>query len=54
MANKLDEIGFKSSPAYPDVWLRTANKPGGEEYYEYSLIYVDKILAVSIDPTEIN
>ena len=35
------------------MWLRTAIKPGDEEYYEYVLMYVDDILAISIDPTEI-
>ena len=53
MENKLDEVVFKSSPADPDVWLRTAIKPDGEEYYEYVLMCVDEILAISIDPTEI-
>ena len=31
MANKLDEIGLKSSPADPDMWLRPAIKRDGEE-----------------------
>ena len=53
MANKLDEIGFKSSPADPNVWLRPEIKPDSEEYYEYVLMYLDDILAISIDPTEI-
>ena len=53
MAKKLDEIGFKSSLSDPDVWLRPAIKPDGEEYYEYALMYVDYILEISIDPTEI-
>ena len=53
MAKRLDEIGFKSIPADPEVWLRPAIKPDGEEYYEYVLMYVDDILAISIDPTEI-
>ena len=30
-----------------------AIKPDGDEYYEYVLMYVDDILAISIDPTEI-
>ena len=33
--------------------LRPAIKPNSEEFYEYVLMYVDKILAISIDPTEI-
>ena len=50
MTKKLDEIGFNSSPADPDVWMRPAVKPDGEKYYEYVLMYVDDILAISMDP----
>ena len=53
MAKRLDEIGFKSSHADPDVWLRPAVKPDGEEYYEYILMYVDDILAISIKAKEV-
>ena len=35
------------------MWLRPAIKLEGDEYYEYVLMYVDDILAISIDPTEI-
>jgi hypothetical protein len=49
-AEKLDSLGFKSSEADPDVWLRPAVKADGEEYYEYILMYVDDILCVSVDP----
>lgn len=42
-------MGFKSSNADPDVWLRPAVKADGEEYYEYFLSYVDDILAVGVD-----
>ena len=52
MAKKLYEIGFKSSPADPNVWLRPAIKSDGEEYYEYVLLYVGDILAISMNPTE--
>jgi hypothetical protein len=31
------------------VWLRAATKGDGEKYYEYVLIYVDDILAISCD-----
>ena len=51
MAKKLDDIGFKSSPEDPDVWLRPGVKDNGEEYYEYVVLYVDDILAASVDPT---
>jgi hypothetical protein len=50
MAEKLSELGFQSSLADPDVWLRAATKGDGERYYEYVLMYVDDILAISCDP----
>ena len=50
LAQRLDEIGFKSSISDPDVWLRPATKPDGEQYYEYMLVYVDDILCISHDP----
>jgi hypothetical protein len=50
LAEKLDSIGFKSSIADPDVWMRPATKPTGEEYYEYMLCYVDDILCISYEP----
>ena len=49
LAQRLDEIGFKSSIADPDVWLRPATKPDGENYYEYILVYVDDVLCISHD-----
>jgi hypothetical protein len=53
MAKRLDELGFKSSVADPDVWLRPAVKENGDEYYEYILIYVDDVLAISKDPRKV-
>ena len=50
MAEKLDEIGFRSSTTDADVWLRPASKSDGEEYYEYILTYVDDILCMSCNP----
>jgi hypothetical protein len=47
MAEKLSDMGFQSSMADPDVWLRAAAKGDGERYYEYVLMYVDDILAIS-------
>ena len=44
---------FQSSMADPDVWLRAATKMDGESYYEYVLMYVDDILAISCDPRSI-
>jgi hypothetical protein len=49
MAEKLVSMGFQSSMADPDVWLRAATKLDGEKYYEYIMMYVDDILALSCD-----
>ena len=53
MAEKLASMGFLSSLADPDVWLRAATKADGESYYEYVLMYVDDILSVSCDARSI-
>jgi hypothetical protein len=53
MAEKLSSMGFLSSMADPDVWLRAASKPDGESYYEFVLMYVDDILSISCKPRDI-
>ena len=52
LAEKLDDMGFKSTIADPDVWRRPAVKPDGEAYFEYILVYVDNILCISHSPRE--
>ncbi len=47
LAEAIDQMGFQSSMADPDVWMRPAVKPDGEQYYEYIICYVDDVLAVS-------
>ncbi len=47
MAKKLASMNFQSSLADPDVWMRAAAKGDGEKYYEYVMMYVDDILAIS-------
>ena len=49
LAETFDRMGFTSSVADPDVWLRPAIKPDGEQYYEYIICYVDDVLGVSVD-----
>jgi hypothetical protein len=49
-ANTLRTLGFVSCLADPDVWYRAAKKPCGMEYYEYILVYVDDVLALSHEP----
>jgi hypothetical protein len=40
LANTLRIMGFVSSKADPDVWMRSSVKPDGVKYYEYVLCYV--------------
>jgi hypothetical protein len=40
-------LDFISCPADPDVWMRTALRSDGSEYYEYILPYTDDALVVS-------
>jgi len=49
-AQKLIEMGYRSTKADPDVWIHSAVKPNGEKYYEMLLVYVDDILCVSHEP----
>jgi len=44
---------FASSLADPDVWFCAAVKADGFQYYDYVLIYVDDILALSHHPQQI-
>jgi hypothetical protein len=50
MAQTLRDMSFKRSIGDPDVWMKEAVKPGGELYYEYVLVYVDDLLAISMNP----
>lgn len=49
----LDDMNFKPSRADPDAWIRPAIKLDNEKYYEYILVYVDDILAISHNPQQI-
>ena len=53
LAETLYDIGFTSSKADPDVWLRPAVKPNDQTCYKYILCYVDDILSVSLNATSI-
>jgi hypothetical protein len=46
-------MGYKSTIADPDVFMRKAAKSNGFEYYEYMLTYVDDCLCVSDRPEDI-
>ena len=51
MSKTLRDLGFVSSLADPDVWLRAAKKADGSEYYEYALVYTDDLLLLSMQPS---
>ena len=50
LAGTLSDMGFQSSLADPDVWMKPAKKTTGEEYYEYIFVYVDDLLVISHEP----
>jgi len=50
LAQTLDDMGYVSTRADPDVYRRKSYKPDGTPYYELVLTYVDDILVVSADP----
>ena len=50
LSETLHSMNFKPSLADRDVWYRAACKENGFEYYEYLLVYVDDILAISHQP----
>ena len=47
LAQLLQDLGYKSSKANLDVWLREAIRDDGHKYYEMLFVYVDDILALS-------
>ena len=49
-AGTLSDLGFTSSLADPDVWMRPACKNEGYKYYEYIFVYVDDLLVLSEKP----
>ena len=46
-------MGFQSTLADPDVWIRPATKSNGFEYYEYILVYVHDQVTISEHAREI-
>ncbi len=40
----MGHLGFFSSRADPDVWLRLSKRSTGEEYCEYVLLYLDELV----------
>ena len=40
------ELGYSSSIADPDVYLKAFKKPDGSKYYSHLIIYVDDVLCI--------
>ena len=47
LAQLLRDLGYESTKADPDVWIRKAVRDDGHKYYEMLFVYVDDILALS-------
>jgi Reverse transcriptase (RNA-dependent DNA polymerase) len=47
LAQALQDLGYQSTKADPDVWIRKAVRVDGHPYYEMLFVYVDDILALS-------
>jgi hypothetical protein len=50
LAGTLGDLGFVSTLADPDVWIRPATKLNGDHYYEYMFVYIDDLLVLSEKP----
>ena len=46
-------LGFESTRADPDVWIRAVARSDGHKYYEMLFVYVVDILAVSHKAKEV-
>jgi hypothetical protein len=53
LAATIRKMGLNACLADGDVWLRPNVKPGRDPYYDYVLVYVNDILAISHDPQAI-
>ena len=47
------EIGYRSCPADPDLWLKKQTYKKGNQYYAYILCYVDNLLVVHHNPKHV-
>ena len=49
LAKQLENMRFKSSIVDTYIWIRPATKAYVEQYYEFTLVYVENLLAISQD-----
>ena len=50
LAHILRDLGYVSSKADPDIWLKSETKPDRTEYHAYVLVYVDDVIHLHHDP----
>ena len=50
LAGTLNNLNYQPTKGDPDVWICPAMKPDGFEYYEMTLVYIDKLLCISAEP----
>ena len=50
LAGVLHDLLYVPSKAYPDVWIKPAVRPDGNEYYKMALCYVDDVLVIVTEP----
>ena len=46
----MEHLGYESCKADPDVWMRSATRTDGQDYFEYILLYVYDCLCISENP----
>ena len=49
-ANTLADLGYTSSKADPDLWIKPKTKHNGDEYYSMVLVYVDDVMHFDHEP----
>ena len=45
-----DQLGYKSTKADPDMYMKPKRDVQGQEYYAYLIVYVDDLLSIDIHP----
>ncbi|KAI2501495.1 Reverse transcriptase (RNA-dependent DNA polymerase) [Fragilaria crotonensis] len=50
LANNLREMGYASTKADPDLWMKPDCKTDGTEYYHYVICYVDDVAVTMEEP----
>ena len=49
----MEHLGYESCLADPDLWMKICEKPNGDRYWHYVLLYVDEdMLSIGMEPRE--